>query len=85
MNDLSPFQKWAIDAAERMGKTFVQGFILAWLVFQDGQWDAFISVENLQAGLVGGVLSLATSAVSSRVGSHRTAAALPSVPDTDKG
>lgn len=84
MND-TDFKKWVLDAAERMGKTFVQGFLLAWLVFQDASWDQFVDVDNLKAGIVGGALSLATSVVSKKVGSPRTAAALPAAPDTDAG
>lgn len=83
MNDTT--KKFLIDAAERMGKTFVQGFLLAWLVFQDASWDALISMDNLKAGVAGGALSLATSIAGKKVGSTRTAAWLPSGPDTDAG
>ena len=82
---LSPTQKWLYDAIERLLKTFVQGFLLAWLVFQDGQWDQFIDGDNLKAGLAGGGISLAMSIVGRGFGSNRTAAWLPAAPDTDKG
>lgn len=78
-------KKFLADVTERMAKTFFQGFVLAWLVFQDGQWDALISMDNLKAGIAGGVLSLATSLASKKVGSPNTAAALPAAPDTDQG
>lgn len=78
-------KKWFIDTAERVLKTFVQGFVMAWLVFQDKTWDAFVSLDNLKAGLVAGAISLAMALVGGQIGSPRTAAWLPQEQDTEKG
>lgn len=78
-------KKWFIDTTERTAKTFVQGYLLAWLVFQDKTWEAFWNLENVKAGIVGGVLSLAMALVGANIGSGNTAAWLPKEEDTERG
>lgn len=78
-------KSWMIDTAERVTKTFVQGFLMAWIVFQDKTWDAFWNVENLQAGIVGGAIALAMAVIGGQIGSQKTAAWLPEGPDTEAG
>lgn len=82
---MNRYLKWLVDAAERVVKTFVQGFVATWILTQDKSWDGFWDLENAKAGLVAGALALAMAIMGRQIGSPATASWLPKGPDTEAG
>lgn len=60
-----------LDLAERVGWTFIQGFLAFWIVTGD------VAGQTLTAALVAGAISAGKALLAVRVGDHGTAATLP--------
>lgn len=82
-----------MDLLERVGATFVQGFIIAAFVVagispEGGVMPSFeelFSMAVLKGGIVGGVLALAKGFLAGAFGDRNSAALLPSPPDHAPG
>lgn len=68
-----------LDLIERVGVTFVQGFLAFWIV--TGNLDS----ETLYAGVMAGLLSAGKAILAGFVGDGNSAALLPSPPDHAPG
>lgn len=69
--------RFLADTAERVGKTFVQGYAAAWVVVGGADFDALFSLDNAKLGLAAGAFAVATSLAATRVGAKDSASLLP--------
>ena len=78
---------WLLSTAERLVKTFLQGYIAFWTltaglgdtpaeVARADAFDTLFTIDNVKAGLVMAVLSLATSIISTPFGPDNAAPSL---------
>lgn len=76
-------QRWAIDAAERTARTFVQGFLA--VITIDAFTDLSASwLEMLGVGAMAGVYSVLTAFAAKPVGAKDSASLLPTGLDPPK-
>ena len=80
----NPWARWAVDALERIGFTFIQAWAATIILLGDGHTDhshplidVIFSPAGLKVGAGAGVLALAKALVASRVGAKDSASLLP--------
>jgi hypothetical protein len=78
---MSDFQRWALDTLERAAKTFVQAYLSVWIAIGGTSFDTLFTRDNLEAGVVGLALAVASAVGARRVGAPDSASLLPA--DTD--
>lgn len=64
------------DVAERAGRTFLQGYLAAWLL-EGADYAHLFTINNAQFGAVACALSLAMSLGAKNVGDKNTASLIP--------
>lgn len=78
---------WWLSTLERLGKTFLQGYIALWLLTagltnptfdqpNTGAFDTLFTMNNLKAGIVAAALSFASSVASTPFGADNSAPSL---------
>jgi hypothetical protein len=70
---------WALDTGERVVKTFLVGWLGAWLAIQDQRLDQLFATDTLTAGVVAAVGSLTLALGARQLGSRASASWLPGV------
>lgn len=63
------------DAAERAARTFLQGYLGAWLA-TGADFDGLVSTDNLKVGVVAVALSVAMSMGLKKVGPNKNSASV---------
>lgn len=66
---------FAKDAAERAARTFLQGYLGAWLA-TGADFDGLVSTDNLKVGVVAVALSVAMSMGLKKVGPNKNSASV---------
>lgn len=66
---------FAKDAAERAVRTFLQGYLGAWLA-TGADFDGLVSTDNLKVGVVAVALSVAMSMGLKKVGPNKNSASV---------
>jgi hypothetical protein len=66
---------WVKETADRLIKSFGQGYLAAWLI-SGRTFDTLFTVDNLKAGVVLVALSLATAVGLKQVGSDQSTSRL---------
>lgn len=74
-------RRWALDTAERSLKTFAQAYFAVWIAVGGAAFDTLFTRDNLEAGVVGLALAVATAVGAKQVGAPDSASLLPA--DTD--
>lgn len=65
-------RSWLYETADRVAKSFVQGYVTSWLVFKGPQYDTMLTTTNLKAGAAMAGLCLATALGFKQIGSDHS-------------
>jgi hypothetical protein len=68
-------QAWCKETADRLIKSFAQGYLASWLI-SGRTFDTLFTVDNLKAGVVLVALSLATAAGLKQLGTDQSTSRL---------
>lgn len=72
----SDLRRWALDTAERAGKTFVQAYLAVWVV-AGADFDHLFTRDNAEGGVVGLALAVAAAVGAKQIGANDSASLLP--------
>src|SRR5262245_16997827 len=70
---------WALDAGERVVKSFLVGWLGAWLAFQDRELGQLFAADTLEAGVAAAAGSLLLALGARKIGSRASASLLPAL------